>query len=143
MSIDIKVIEAPTTMFEKDVMGLEFSVAMTFKVKGEEAIKVMLNGMDVKVQPKLEWPMLRMQIKEIKDYDVTASDSKIGAFNSEEFKNFLNVSLRFALPFINSLLLSRALPLPNTFLNLLSIKTATLTVMEGYMVVSLEPEFLT
>ena len=130
-------------MFEKDVMGLEFSVAMTFKVKGEEAIKVMLNGMDVKVQPKLEWPMLRMQIKEIKDYDVTASDSKIGAFNSEEFKHFLNVSLRFALPFINSLLLSRALPLPNTFLNLLSIKTATLTVMEGYMVVSLEPEFLT
>lgn len=58
MSIDIKAIEAPTTMLEKDVMGLQFSICLVFIVNKEEAIKVTLKDMDVKVQPMLKWPML-------------------------------------------------------------------------------------
>lgn len=67
--------------------------------------------------------------------------STIGDIPVEEKKIFINWAIKIGLPFMN-MFLKKGLELPSTFFDLVRIKDATFTAMEGYVQVGIVPEFI-
>lgn len=81
--------------------------------------------MDFIISLALTSNILKVQLVELKDFECSASNSVIGDFNAAEFKDFFNVGVRLAIPFINEFYLYNGFALPTDFFGVLRIAAAT------------------
>ncbi|CDW75575.1 bactericidal permeability-increasing protein [Stylonychia lemnae] len=133
---------APRSLFQKDALGVIIDLDLTFIVKNEVAIVVTLYDFISRVDLKLTGANLTAQLLSIKIDHATATDSKIGDFNAQDFKDFLNVSSRIVIPFINNLLLEKAFTLPSSFFGVVQVNSAQFQSFDNYLAISIVPQFI-
>ena len=75
VTVGFKATEAPRAIFEKDIVGIVFTVELAFVVGNETAIVIRLEDLDVKVGLQLSGALLKVQISEVRDCNASASDS--------------------------------------------------------------------
>ena len=97
---------------------------MAFKVKDEVAIVVNLFDLTARVELALSGAYLTTEVLSVKIDHATAADSKIGDFNAQDFKDFLNVGTRIVIPFINNILLQQPFVLPSSFFGVVEVLSA-------------------
>ena len=125
VSIAMKANDAPRAVFKEADMGLNMDLDLTFSVNGQVAIVVTVTDLNVHVDPLLQNQNFSCQIKTISINQCSATQSVIGDFDSEGFKDFFNISVRIAIPFINELLLSQVITLPDSYMGMVKINAAS------------------
>lgn len=97
------------------VMNLD----LTFRVNNEVAIVVSVIDLNAHVDLTLTGANLTSKVNAIKIDQCSARDSQIGDFDAESFRDFFNVAVRIAMPFLNEIIEKKTIQFPTTFMNLI------------------------
>ncbi|CDW88064.1 bpi2 domain containing protein [Stylonychia lemnae] len=142
VTIEAKTSQAPRTLFKLDNFGILMTMDMIFRVNNEVAIVVSLQDFVSTVQVTLKETNMTVKVLTCKVSQVSASQSQIGEFSSDDFRAFFNVGSKIAIPFINNIFLNTPFVLPNTYLNMVRIQAAEFKSFDNYLAVSVTPEFI-
>eukprot|EP00347_Sterkiella_histriomuscorum_P018232 403346289 len=142
VTIEIKATQSPRAEFKENDLGLILNLDLTFRVNSEIAIVVSVIDLSAHVDAMLQGPNFTTKVNTIIIDKCTSSQSQIGFFNALTFKFFFNMSIRIVIPILNEIFLSKAIVLPDTYLGLIKINSASFTSQNGYLAVSVAPQIL-
>eukprot|EP00347_Sterkiella_histriomuscorum_P020604 403337177 len=142
VTIEIKATQSPRAEFKENDLGLILNLDLTFRVNSEIAIIVSVIDLSAHVDAMLQGPNFTTKVNTIIIDKCTSSQSQIGFFNALTFKFFFNMSIRIVIPILNEIFLSKAIVLPDTYLGLIKINSASFTSQNGYLAVSVAPQIL-
>eukprot|EP00347_Sterkiella_histriomuscorum_P011713 403371396 len=142
VTIEMKATQAPKAEFKENDLGLILNLDLTFRVNSEIAIIVSVIDLIAHVEAMLQGPNFTTKVNTVKIDQCSASQSQIGDFDAESFRDFFNVSVRIAIPFLNELFLSKAIVLPDNYLGLIKINSATFASQNGFLAVTVVPQII-
>eukprot|EP00347_Sterkiella_histriomuscorum_P013831 403363197 len=141
VTIEMKATQAPRTEFKLNDLGMFMNLDLTFRVNQEVAIIVTLTDLKANVKPMLIGANFTAQIYTIKIDECSATQSQIGDFDGEGFRDFFNVSVRIAIPFLNEIYMKKkAIVMPDTFMGFIKVKSATFSSQDGFLAVTVYPK---
>ncbi|TNV79283.1 hypothetical protein FGO68_gene12198 [Halteria grandinella] len=141
MSLRIFTSKAPTSFFHVGQLGIETTFDIDVFVRDQLAVSIRVINADGSISVALDKGTLSFQILELYMNDAVVLSSEIGDIPIWDLKTFINFAIKLGLPYMNGFL-NRGIPLPDTYFDLVRIKDASFTAMEGYVQVGIVPEFI-
>jgi len=101
MSVDVKVVKAPTAYFKDRLIGGKVTIDAAFYVKGELAIVLTFVDVAISNNITLRDFVLYNEIQDISFGDIEQRESKIGEQDTISMLSLLNMGAGIAVPIIN------------------------------------------